>query len=674
MKNIKNIIEEMRLLGVKGSLFRIYYELMLRMGIRAFDVQIDGSPEIDLTIDHWRKTRKNCFFPPLPEARETLHEILTEDARRHIIDIADKAISGKILCFSKWFGDFGNPLKWHFNPRRDVLWPSDVHWSKVFRYEQECGDIKLTWELNRFPHTYYYVRAFALTGDVKYVNAFTDQLKSWEEFNNYPYGINWNSAQELAIRLLSWIFAVYSMGDSPAFRDEDLMRFLRMLYLHAKHIEKNIRYAYYAVHNNHLIGEALALYAAGALFPYFSESERWKEKGKELLLGDRCFGQFYSDGGYCQLSFNYQRLAMHYYLWFLRIAEAIGDRFDDTVTEILDSSSKFLSSFISKENGQLPNWGTNDGALLNPWTACDFTDYRPLINALSYITRKKRAFETGIWDEELFWFFGRESLKSDVVPYSSEAKSYPVTGLHIIRASEKTYGVFRCGSVIDRFGQADQLNFDLWWQGQNIAVDGGSYLYNDELRYHHYFHGTGSHNTVVVDNRDQMYLHRRFKWLYWTRAELLVFGNRYMEGEHYGYARLKGTVTHRRSVELLNENSFLIKDSLQQEKRYNHEYNLHWLLNDYPYEIEKKNPGCYVIILETPEGEYFLCLKGNSDAEIIVNGGLDRDELPDGWQSRYYGEKKPVLSIHLICESPHACTFTSLFSASKELIFNRNKS
>ncbi|MCF6158691.1 MAG: alginate lyase family protein [wastewater metagenome] len=656
---LKNSFEELRLLGIEGSLFRVYYEFGLKTGLKKVQNHI---PVSKTDIDAWQKKRKKSFFPSISEAKGGLDTLLPEESKRGVIDLAEKATKGEIYCFSKWYGNYGNPINWHLNPLKGVSWPSNVHWSKVMQYEKDCGDIKLTWEVSRFPHVYYLVRAYVLTGNSTYVNEFCNQLRSWDEQNPYGHGVNWYNGQELAIRLLSWIYAVYMMGDDDGFSEEDFERFLKLLYIHTKHIDENINYAYYAVHNNHLIGEALGLYVSGTLFPYFSESERWRKKGKDILEGKRCTGQFYNDGGYCQLSFNYHRLALHYYLWALRVAELNGDEFDREIYVILDRSARFLYSCMNLEDGTLPNWGANDGALLNPWTTCDYRDYRPLVNALSYITRKKRVFESGPWDEELLWFFGKKSLSSEIEPYHLKSESYSTTGLHILRNSENTFGTFRCGTVRDRFGQADQLHVDIWWKGLNIAIDGGSYLYNDELQYHKYFMGTRSHNTVTVDNQDQMFFYRRFKWLYWTKAYLVNFLNNYAKGEHYGYKRLGDNITHRRAFKALDESSFLIEDFLTQNGDTVHSFDLHWLINDFPYTESRVSGRKYVITFETPKGSYYLLLESDKDAELTINRAKDDVVNPDGWQSGYYGEKCPALSVHLLCNSENGCKFTSLFT------------
>jgi asparagine synthase (glutamine-hydrolysing) len=662
LKKVVNLFEELRLLGFEGSLFRIYYEFTLRTGLKKIFSSKIPKVRVNVTLDEWRKNKSKCFLPSLEEAKSLLNSILDDGNKAEIIKIANEITKGSITCFSKWAGDYKDPIDWHYNPKRKVSWPTDVHWSKVMQFEKSCGDVKLTWEVNRFTHLYHLVRGYVLTIDSNYVKAFSQQLKYWEEANPYGFGVNWNSGQELAIRVLSWIYALYMMGDNNNLKDGDFQRLLKLLYLHALHIEKNIKYAYYAVHNNHLLGEALGLYAIGTLFPYFSESIRWRNKGKAILESEKCLKQFYEDGGYCQLSFNYQRLVLHYYLWALRIAEVNGDRFMGEILNMSDRSAKFLYSFINLKDGKLPNWGANDGALLNPWTSCDYSDYRPLINSLSYITRKKRAFPEGSWDEELFWFFGTEALEANVESYQLKSQSSPVTGLHILRGDNDTFATFRCGSVTDRFSQADQLHVDVWWNGLNIAIDGGSYLYNDELEYHRYFMGTSSHNTVIVNGEDQMLLFRRFKWLYWTKAKLLNFSGNIAEGEHYGYGRLEANILHNRKVRMIDNRSFLIIDQLTQKKGDYVHYDLHWLLNDFKYKIEQLNGNSFKMVLFTPKGKYYIFISSDVESRLLINRALEDKNKPDGWQSRYYGEKTPALSLHFICDFNKGVRFLTFFT------------
>src|SRR5207237_5380186 len=116
--------------------------------------------------------------------------------------------------------------------------------------------------------------------------------------------------------------------------------------------------------------------------------------------------------------------------------------------------------------------------------------------------------------------------------------SFSTTGYHVVRGcDESSFGVFRCGTLHDRFSQIDMLHLDVWWRGLNVLVDPGSFQYNGAPVWHEHFMRTASHNTVAIDGRDQMVHHRPFKVLYWTKARLLAFDDNGLRalcrGEHY---------------------------------------------------------------------------------------------------------------------------------------------
>lgn len=666
---LRNTFEELKLLGFKGSLYRIYYELSLYSGLKSFVYpfrsQIDKKLDF-ISLKSWKEGSPPLFlaFDEKDDYQNILNKI--ED-KKQLLEDAERTARGKICCFSRWIGDYGFPINWHGNPIKKVSWPSKVHWAKALGYKEKCGDIKLTWEVNRFPSIYTLVRAYFLTKDSKWVSVFCEHLKSWEEANPYKHGVNWNSGQELAIRSVAWIYALYAFGNEPAFTETDFQRIQRLLYLHAEHINKNINFARYAVHNNHLIGEALALFAIGSLFPWFDKADSWKKRGRNILEND-CLKQFYADGGYCQSSHNYHRLALHYYIWACRIGECLNERLSPKVYETMQRSGEYLASFLN-ENGKLPNWGANDGALLNPWTQCDYSDFRPILNAIQYLIKGRRAFEPGPWDEELFWFFGSQVLQAPLTPYKSRSTSFPVSGLHVIRLDKQNFTVLRCGSIRDRFGQADQLHVDIWWNGLNVAIDGGSYLYNDELQYHKYFMSTKSHNTVLIDEKDQMVLRRKFKWLHWTKARLKRFdSNKVLEGEHYGYERMKGKIVHGRRLKVLRKGSYLIQDKLIQKCPSNHTFTLNWLLNDFDYRILKEESREITIQFNTVKADYYLGIKTLKDAEFSFFRARHDSHYPSGWHSRYYGEKLPALSISTSYSSTADAVFTSLFTDDKTLL------
>jgi asparagine synthase (glutamine-hydrolysing) len=296
-------------------------------------------------------------------------------------------------------------------------------------------------------------------------------------------------------------------------------------------------------------------------------------------------------------------------------------------------------------DGRLPNYGANDGAHPMILSCTDFSDFRPLVQALSVASRGERLYEPGPWDEMPAWLFGHSALDLPLRPSSRKSVSFRSSGYHVLRGNdERTFITFRCGSLCDRFSQIDMLHLDFFWRGHNVLVDAGSYLYNGAERWHRHFQGTASHNTVVVDGADQMIAHRRFKNLYWTHADLLRFSDGLdhgiAEGEHRGYHRAPIGCLHRRAVLFAKDDLLVVADRI--EGRGTHRARLHWLGGPYPHRHDDAEGR---MVLQTPVGEVSVtvfdaagqCLPGD-----VVAGS---EHPPRGWLSRYYGEKVPAPSL-----------------------------
>jgi asparagine synthase (glutamine-hydrolysing) len=223
--------------------------------------------------------------------------------------------------------------------------------------------------------------------------------------------------------------------------------------------------------------------------------------------------------------------------------------------------------------------------------------------------------------------------------------SFPFTGYHVLRGNApESFGAFRCGSLRDRFSQIDMLQLDLWWRGENVLVDGGSYLYNGPARWHSHFLRTASHNTVMVDDRDQMLHRRRFKVLYWTRALLVRFEDRgpwaAASGEHYGYGRHPGGCRHRRSVLFVKDDLWVVIDQVLGTGT--HRARLHWLAGEFPFEPDERGGR---LDLSTPNGRFGVAVYDGAADPLPVTVVAGQEDPPRGWLSRYYGQKAAVASM-----------------------------
>ncbi|MGD0294798.1 MAG: asparagine synthase (glutamine-hydrolyzing) [Terracidiphilus sp.] len=637
---LRELWQEGRELGVKKTLARSSWELKTRSGLASI------SNTNTNTNTNTNVVFRAIFSEPSVVAN-AVRPLLLPDSLSDLVFQATEATRGRILCFGKWMSDFGNPIDWHCNSLNHNRWPADAHWSRVLADETRVGDVKLSWEVGRFPQAYSMARCAAFFPEtaLDLSSTFLSQVRGFLECNPVGQGIHWNSGQEIALRLMSWLFAFnvfFHDGTIPVDFKTELGRHLFDCGVHIAH---HIEYARDSVYNNHLLSEALALYAAGRILPGSSSASAWVLEGRRLLEQEANH-QFYPDGAYIQQSHNYHRFAIQIYLWAIDFAKSYSDPIPPDWLYALERSLDFLLAHQNPLDGRLPNYGANDGAIPLPLSSCDFSDFRPTLQTASIMTRQERVFHRGPWDEMAVWFCGSSALDLPLRKARRTSVSFSHTGYHVLRGHQpENFAAFRCGTILDRFSQIDMLHLDVWWRGHNVLVDPGSYLYNGPEKWHDHFLCTGSHNTVQVDNRDQMLHYRKFKCLYWTRAKLLRFEDNadwaLCEGEHYGYQRHKGRCIHRRSVLFLKDDLWIVVDRV--EGKGAHRVRLHWLGGDFPY-----RPGLDgepSLQLETPDGSFYVSVYnavGNPLSGEIVAG---QDDPPRGWLSRYYGEKVTVPSL-----------------------------
>jgi hypothetical protein len=384
--------------------------------------------------------------------------------------------------------------------------------------------------------------------------------------------------------------------------------------------------------------------------------------------------QFFPDGGYIQHSHNYHRLALQLYLWVMRLAELDGRPFPEEMYRCVDRSVRLLTRMVDPGTGSAPNFGHNDGALFLPLTVCDYGDYRPLLQSLSLWRRKEKPYPDGPWNEDAVWMLGPDAFRGKgrmPAPRKTApaALAAPASGLFVLEGKESR-AVIRCARFHERPAHADQMHVDLWWRGENIAADAGSYLYSGGSPWRNSLAQAGIHNTVTVDGRDQMQRHGRFLWTNLARGKGKFSGETLWQGTHDGY-RGRGVI-HCRMVEQMADGGWTIVDDILGGEP--HTARLHWLIPDYPWKriavekdfafhgiLSEKMPGWNNgsgagLRIRTPAGEIALRMWSLRTASwnlyragALASGEAERDGLPPaevrGWRSLYYADKIPALSL-----------------------------
>lgn len=577
------------------------------------------------------------------------------------------------------------------------------HWSVIALDQGKAGeeDIKYIWEPARFTWIYSLARAYQLSGDESYAEIFWREFEAFADINLPNLGPNWVSGQEVAFRLIAITFAHQVFCNLEVSTPERIDRLSKAIADHAARIPPTLSYAR-AQNNNHLLTEAAGLLTAGHTLPEHPLAKKWR------ALGWRWFNhalqnQISDEGTYVQHSTNYHRLMLQVALWVNTLEESIPEQ----SLQRLSAGTKWLSGLVDSESGRVPNLGHNDGAYFQPLSTCSYHDYRPVIQAASLAFLGERKFPAGPWDELSLWLglIPQETKESDeLVDPSTSLNLSTVPGSHLVLSnySNQSWANFRVANFRARPAHADQLHLDLWWRGHNVAQDAGTYLYNAPSPWDNSLAQTQIHNTVSIDERDQMTRISRFLWLDWAQAHIVHQHTSEDENsielvaQHDGYRHLG--LIHRRAVTNGKSGIWLIEDSLIPEKpKLLHRSNdqdasgigdksfqarLHWLLPDWPWELEE-NEDIYQVSLQlrSPHGWVNLLIgiePATSEGNDLHHPNIDLARAGEhligsgqispttGWVSPTYGYKIPALSFAIVVKSPLPIVFRSQWTFPEE--------
>lgn len=505
MGKIINYYRTIRSKSLRYILFRSRYEFERRAGLLISKYPVEMLPVVTPSLSDWRNNGCGWFFEDRASIR--IEKNRTVELKEKMVHI----LRGDVLFFSKTWKPLGLDYDWVTNPETGYHYDARQHWTKVNDFSQEAGDIKFVWEKSRFSWLLTVCR-YDYHFDEDHADFVINQILDWINKNPLNCGPNYKCSQETSIRILNWLFALNFYRKSEALTDERWNKIITSIYWQTDHVLKNINFSRIAVRNNHAITETLTLYLMGLMFPLMKGADLWKKNGKRWFEKEIAY-QIEEDGTFIQDSMNYHRVVVQLFTYAIAIADKHGERFSDFVYEKAYKSLNFLYQCQEPSNGWLPNYGANDGALFFPLSDSDYRDYKPQLDALHRLLTGVSLYDDYLEDAQ--WI--GHNFSSTRKPFDKIEKQFGIvrfekSGYYLIREKD-TFSFIRCG-LFKNNGSTDQLHLDIWFKGENVLMDGGSYMYNTDEKTVKYFEGTESHNTVMLGDCDQMLKGLRFTWLY----------------------------------------------------------------------------------------------------------------------------------------------------------------
>ena len=612
---------------------------------------------------HFLEREKPAFYVDALH-RDKIVPVMT----RHFQGEKDRAIAQADKVCNHIFdllgsGDvnLGDKIDWHCDFKTGYCWSPKKYYRDI-QIPYGEGDIKVPWELSRFSHAVSLGQAYWLTKDEKYAREFAAQVSDWIDSNKPKFGVNWNCTMDVAIRACNWIAGYGFFRDSPEITDEFLLKFLKSLYQHGRHIRSNLEYSE-VLTSNHYLSNISGLVYLGVMFPEFREAEEWKEFGIQELIKEMV-KQVYADGCDFEASTCYHCLVLELF-FFPTLLVVVNDPLFDGGNHREVAEKVFGKGFVDqlhrmfetvlyliKPNGMMPQIGDNDSGRLHFFAGRKVLDMRYLLalGAVFFHESKFRVKEFGFSGEAL-WVFGEtgyglwQRLEENAFE-NLMSRSFPDAGWHVMR-NEWDYLIISCGpNGPGNHAHNDKLSFELCLDGTDIFVDPGSYVYTQEPEMRNLFRSTGYHNTVTANNLEQNSLDTGL-YLFNLKDDSMAKSNMWkserlhdaFSGEHFGFD--KYGYRHQRSFHFIKpEGAVRIIDSVTGKS---------------PQSIACFHllPGAGV----AERGEGIFSVRN----ALITFKGHARVEIADSWYSPEYGRKEKCICIRVF------------FSDSLETFISREK-
>lgn len=555
------------------------------------------------------------------------------------VGLADEVLAGHLYAFSHQAVADRFPPDWSRSVISSVTLPSSaVHWSLLPDFGLAGGDVKGFWELSRFDGLLTLTKGWLCSSDARHREAIESWMSSWCASNPANAGLQWKCGQETGLRLLQTLLSWHLMHQWAGVKPTNAL--FEWVAQHCERIAPTMLYAI-GQDNNHGTSEACALLVAGwvldtqASGPMRDRGRRWAAIGRRWLE-DRMQRLVMPDGSFSQHSVNYHRVMLDTVCLAETLRRAYGaDSFSAKFIARCAGATHWLAALTDPVSGGAPNLGANDGARLFVLGPEPYRDFRPTVRWAQCLFDTSACLPQDVNDERLKW------LQLSCPSPSATTRAVSTTQLfddggYVRMGSSAAWALLRLPRFRFRPSHADALHVDLWVRGRNVLCDAGTFSYNTQDTWLRYFAGTGSHNTVQFDGRDQMPRLSRFLFGDWLSCEDLAVDTDCRRASA-AYTDSAGA-RHHREIRMTDDR-LVVTDTLQGSFD---TAVLRWRLNSDLASIRHDGLSCH---------------NGSIRIDVSCSAPVARAACVEGWHSLYYNEKEPLAVFEI--EVASAATLTS---------------
>jgi Heparinase II/III-like protein/Heparinase II/III N-terminus len=429
-------------------------------------------------------------------------------------------------------------------------------------------------------HRLYWVRRFALAacaGSVAARVALVRELPKWikeraekSAIAGWPY----TRAERIANLTETLFWIARSNRDDLA---QLIVPIKLQIWRDAARLASNVEFGL-GLHN-HLLNDARGLFlASAAVGPGCAQSTQWRDQA--FAIWDEYFPQLVlDDGSFSEQSSHYHllltRTALEYWLASRSTGHTMPAGFEERIHRMFDLANEFL-----RADGSLPRFGDNspDGTVSDLWG---------LLAAAFHFGLLAQPPRHRLITPLTFYYCGA----NPELPTSLERAArrvFPNGGFTILRSSALDAELIvhgDCGGSAGTHGDAGRGSYELWWNGQVLVREPGSF-YSSSDPVSLLYHSAEAQNVTSLDGLSPMIAKEdgRFiaPWYKQNGGEWETTSDGGVRFRCHAFSRLHPGITLTRHWRFDSPESLAFEESIDGARRVNFESRI--FLGDAPWQ------------------------------------------------------------------------------------------
>lgn len=387
-----------------------------------------------------------------------------------------------------------DPPRWNANPLTGAEWPDAPSRELDHHRDDVAGGAKFAWELGRFTPLPSLALAARLRREPEHAERAARWLADFAARAPLGRGIHHTSGIEMALRVLNGSVTLALLEPGDVGQPEAVLGLIAQQALWCRdHLSLG------SSANNHLLAELAAMVVAGSLWPGLRGARGLRRRGLARLERE-LLAQFHPDGVHAEQAFGYVPFVWELALLALSAAEAAGETVRPEVWQRLARSLEFVRA-VRLPDGRLPQVGDeDDGRVLLAWDGPSRADL--VGNALAArVGADALAPGASALASLLFGAVGRAPREA-----ADGTHHFPDGGWTVWRERgllvTLDHGPLGLGTLAAH-GHADALSVTVWNGADGVAVDPGTFAYQEDAAARERCRSTPVHGTVHFGGRSQ---------------------------------------------------------------------------------------------------------------------------------------------------------------------------